>query len=48
MYELSASRYRVVEQDEVFYESPEITTGRLKLESFIAAEVRELEQLLEC
>jgi hypothetical protein len=28
---------------------PEMTTGRmLKLESFIAAEVRELEQLLEC
>ena len=48
-YDLSASRYRVVEQDEVFYELPEITTGRmLKLESFIAAEVRELEQLLEC
>ena len=48
-YDLSASRYRVVEQDEVFYELSEITTGRmLKLESFIAAEVRELEQLLEC
>ncbi len=48
-YDLSASRYRVVEQDEVFYELPEITTGRmLKLESFIAAEVQELEQLLEC
>ena len=47
-YDLSASRYRVVEQDEVFYELPEITTGRmLKLESFIAAEVQELEQLLE-
>jgi type I restriction enzyme M protein len=47
-YDLSASRYRLVEQDEVFYELPEITTGRmLKLESFIATEVRELEQLLE-
>ncbi len=47
MYELSASRYRVVEKDEAFYESPEMTTGRLKLESFTSAEVRELEQLLE-
>ncbi len=28
-YDLSASRYRQVEQDEVFYEKPEVTLGRL-------------------
>jgi type I restriction enzyme M protein len=47
-YDLSASRYRQVEQDEVYYESPQVTMERLlKLEHGMAAEVTELEKLLE-
>ena len=47
-YDLSASRYRQVEQDEVYYESPRVTMERLvKLEYEMAAEVAELEKLLE-
>jgi type I restriction enzyme M protein len=47
-YDLSASRYRQVEQDEVYYESPKVTMERLlKLEHVMAAEVAELEKLLE-
>jgi len=47
-YDLSASRYRQVEQDEVYYESPQVTMERLlKLEHGMAAEVAELEKLLE-
>ncbi|WP_019498365.1 hypothetical protein [Pseudanabaena sp. PCC 6802] len=47
-YDLSASRYRQVEQDEVFYELPEVTISRmLTLESFMTVEVNELKQLLE-
>lgn len=46
-YDLSASRYRQVEQDEVYYESPTVTMERLlKLEHVMAAEVAELEKLL--
>jgi len=47
-YDLSASRYRQIEQDEVYYESPQVTMERLlKLEHVMAAEVAELEKLLE-
>jgi type I restriction enzyme M protein len=47
-YDLSASRYRQIEQDEVYYESPRVTMERLlKLEHVMAAEVSELEKLLE-
>ncbi len=47
-YDLSASRYRQIEQDEVYYESPQVTMARLlKLEHVMAAEVAELEKLLE-
>jgi len=46
-YDLSASRYRQVEQDEVFYDIPQVTLERLlNLEDVIGAEVRELEMLL--
>lgn len=46
-YDLSASRYRQVEQDEVFYELPQVTMERLlKLEHVMAAEVAELENLM--
>ncbi len=46
-YDLSASRYRQIEQDEPFYESPQVTMERLlKLEHVMAEEVRELEKLL--
>lgn len=47
-YDLSASRYRQIEQDEVYFESPRVTMERLlKLEHVMAAEVAELEKLLE-
>ena len=47
-YDLSASRYRQIEQDEAFYESPQVTMERLlKLEQVMAIEIKELEQLLE-
>ncbi len=47
-YDLSASRYRQIEQDEPFYESPQVTMERLlKLEHVMATEVRELEKLLQ-
>jgi type I restriction enzyme M protein len=46
-YDLSASRYRQVEQDEVFYDVPQVTLERLlNLEDVMGAEVRELERLL--
>ncbi len=45
-YDLWASRYRQIEQDEPFYESPQVTMERLlKLEHVMATEVRELEKL---
>jgi type I restriction enzyme M protein len=47
-YDLSASRHRQIEQDEPFYESPQVTMARLlKLEHFMGIEVRELKKLLE-
>ena len=46
-YDLSASRYRKVERDETYYESPKVTLGRLlELERVMANEARELEALL--
>ncbi len=46
-YDLSASRYRQVEQDEAYYEKPQVTLERLlELERVMAEEVRELERLL--
>jgi type I restriction enzyme M protein len=45
-YDLSASRYRQIEQDEVYYESPQVTMERLlKLEKIIGDEVRGLREL---
>jgi type I restriction enzyme M protein len=42
-YDLSASRYREVENDEVYYENPRITLDRLaKLEKLISEEVNSL------
>jgi type I restriction enzyme M protein len=47
-YDLSASRYREVEQDEAYYEKPQVTMERLlELERVIAEEVQELKGLLE-
>jgi type I restriction enzyme M protein len=47
-YDLSASRYRQVEPDEQYYEAPHVTMDRLlKLEHVMAAEVAELEKLLD-
>jgi len=47
-YDLSASRYRQIEQDEGYYELPQVTMERLlKLEHVMATEVAELEKLLE-
>ncbi len=47
-YDLSASRYRQVEQDEAYYEKPQVTMERLlTLERVMGEEVRELERLLE-
>lgn len=46
-YDLSASRYRQIEQKEAFYELPEVTMERLlKLEYILGIEVRELQDLL--
>jgi len=46
-YDLSASRYRQLEQDETYHEQPRVTMERLlHLEQVMAAEVRELEGLL--
>ncbi|MBE9125022.1 MULTISPECIES: hypothetical protein [unclassified Coleofasciculus] len=43
-YDLSASRYRQIEQDEPYSESPQVTMERLmELEQVMAEEVRELE-----
>lgn len=46
-YDLSASRYREIQQDEVFYEDPQVTAGRIQtLEKNISAGMnRILEQL---
>lgn len=42
-YDLSASRYRMIEQDEAYFEKPEITVERLlKLEQAMSKEIRDL------
>jgi type I restriction enzyme M protein len=47
-YDLSASRYRQVEQDEAYYEKPQVTMERLlKLERVMSQEVEELMGLIE-
>lgn len=46
-YDLSVSRYRQVEQDDVYYEQPQATLGRLvRLDQVMAEEIRELEGML--
>jgi type I restriction enzyme M protein len=46
-YDLSASRYRQVEQDEAYYEKPQMTMERLlELERVMAEEMREIQRLL--
>jgi type I restriction enzyme M protein len=46
-YDLSASRYRQIEQDEPYYESPQVTMERLlKLEQIMGDEVRQLTELI--
>jgi type I restriction enzyme M protein len=46
-YDLSASRYREIEQDEVFYEEPHVTLERLRqLERFAVTEVAAIEGML--
>ncbi|MEG4939097.1 hypothetical protein [Microcoleus sp. F4-D5] len=47
-YDLSASRYHQIEQDEPFYESPQVTMERLlKLEPLMEMEVQELMGCIE-
>ena len=46
-YDLSASRYRQIEQNEVYYENPVVTLDRLrKLEAAATADVAALEKML--
>lgn len=46
-YDLSASRYRQIEQDEEFYEEPQVALERLlKLESVMSAEAKELRGMI--
>jgi type I restriction enzyme M protein len=46
-YDLSASRYREVAQDEIYYERPQMTMERLmELEKLMAEEIQELQGLL--
>lgn len=47
-YDLSASRYRQILGDDVFYETPKITLERLaKLERVMESEIHELERILK-
>ena len=47
-YDLSASRYRQVEQDSGFYDQPQVTLTRLlELERVMAKEMAVLEALLQ-
>jgi type I restriction enzyme M protein len=47
-YDLSSSRYRQVEQDEIYYENPEMTMERLlALEKVMAPSIKELGGLLK-
>ncbi|MBK8398154.1 MAG: N-6 DNA methylase [Leptospiraceae bacterium] len=46
-YDLSCSRYRVVEQDEEYYEKPTVTLKRMEeLDNAILSRVRELEKMI--
>ncbi len=46
-YDLSASRYRQTEQDEVYYEKPEVTMERLlELEHVMTLELKGIERIL--
>jgi type I restriction enzyme M protein len=46
-YDLSAGRYRQVEQDEVFYENPAVTLDRLRqLEAATITDIAELEKMV--
>jgi len=46
-YDLSASRYRQIEQDDVYYESPQVTMERLlRLEQIMANEIQDIERAL--
>jgi len=46
-HDLSASRYRQIEQDEVFYEQPTVTLDRMRaLEQTAEAQVKALEKML--
>jgi type I restriction enzyme M protein len=47
-YDLSASRYRPMEQDETYYDAPSVTLVRLlKLEQVMVSELHELEKSLK-
>ena len=47
-YDLSASRYRQIEQDEVFHEKPAVTLQRLQaLEKTAAGQVQALEEMIK-
>lgn len=47
-YDLSASRYRQIEQDEVFYEQPAITLDRMRaLEQTAETQVKALEKMMK-
>ena len=47
-YDLSASRYRQIEQDEVFYEKPAVTLDRLRaLEQAAGKQAQALEKMLK-
>jgi type I restriction enzyme M protein len=46
-YDLTASRYRQVEQDQAYYETPQVTIERLRqLDQVLQIEMEELEKLL--
>ena len=46
-YDLSASRYRQMEQEPVYYEEPDVTMARLlELERVMEEEITELRELL--
>jgi type I restriction enzyme M protein len=47
-YDLSASRYRQIEQEEIFYDTPNVTTQRLRhLEAAALTELGVIEKLLK-
>ncbi|MCB1190286.1 MAG: hypothetical protein KDK90_07625 [Leptospiraceae bacterium] len=47
-YDLSASRYRIIEQDDEFYEKASVTLERMqKLENVMLQEMKELEGAME-